>query len=1120
MHHLPHAIQVALLQGRARLLDVLAHGPHEQHAHLRRNLDALIVLQRRCRLWRFDERQRDAVADPAQAVVQGAQAHRLDQPGIHAHRHAALPLLAHGVGGDADDRYARVALAQRTDQFVAVHLRHVHVGQEHVEGARRPVLQGFLAIRRDGRGAAQLFQLLLQQQLVDRVVFGDQHAQAEPGQSRRRFLLRRQHRLATLGEQQRLADPAQVVDAHPPALLARLRLVAAVVAGADPRAAPGGLDPRFRQQVEQHGSGGRRLRQLLDDHADRPPALDPGGETGRQLPGRRAHVDAALLQADAVERNLALLDHLQAQREAEAAAQADFADHAQGAVQHLAEVPADRQAQPGAGDGVLVAVDLVERLEQAPLLFLGNPDAGIGDLPLQLHLAIPAFQHLQAQHHPAEVGELQRIAQQVVENLPDPRRIAVEQARQPGIQAGVELQALALGHGGMSAHDLLGQLQRAEFHLLQRHLPGLDLRYVEDVADQLQQCRGRALDGAQVFLLLARQAGQAEQFQGAQHAVQRCADLVAHGRQEQRLGLAGRIRRAFRLDQCALCILVRGDVVERAEHHVLAVIAGRCEPGVQVALAEHRADIAAGFLRQLREVPVATQPGDLLRIAEPELGQAVLQQHLAGVAAQHAERDRRGMDHRAAEDFALDDLAVRLPGRQHHPPRVPVRGVPAAADAAEQRSEDAEQLPAGITEETLVVDPVDRHPAAVRQAAELHQHAPAGQAHAFIGALQQLRRAIYHLAARLHQGQFGEEALAEQPHEVVDPRHLQQGDGDQLARGTVLPPQLVRQVDADVAEQRLAVAVEGAGAPPVHAHVAARRRLLAQPFENAPDHFQVGVARQPAMARRAVQRRHGKAGVAGEVEQHRLRRRVGRGAPETAVVVGHHHPDGKRPARQLGRRRMFAGGQGERQGEGELAPLVDLQVALAHQQAALQRHRVLVALLGRRIALLGDAQQEAFMVADVAHQPAEVEADLVLFLLDHPCQRPIARADQQQRQGQGAQQDDVEAQRGARQFADRTVFRVHRRKNPGNAEQHWAPVLTVDVGERPGDRHRQARRPFSGAGPGVPPSATGRTTAAPPPRRSGSPGRGGSPGGAAWPVRRRFPRLRPPPPARCSGPGG
>ena len=45
----------------------------------------------------------------------------------------------------------------------------------------------------------------------------------------------------------------------------------------------------------------------------------------------------------------------------------------------------------------------------------------------------------------------------------------------------------------------------------------------------------------QVILLAWGEGGQAEQFQGAQHAIQRCADLMAHGREEAALGLVGRV---------------------------------------------------------------------------------------------------------------------------------------------------------------------------------------------------------------------------------------------------------------------------------------------------------------------------------------------------------------------------------------------------------------------------------------------------------------------------------------------------------------------------------------------------------------------------------------------------
>ncbi|MNT11671.1 hypothetical protein D3C72_1465630 [compost metagenome] len=117
--------------------------------------------------------------DAAQVVAQGAQFNRLDQPRVHAGGHAACFLVAHGVGGNADDGLGVAARAQFAREFVAVHLGHVDVGQQHVIGGHVPHRQRIRAIARHRDGAAQLFQLVAQRGLVDGVVLGHQHAQVQ-----------------------------------------------------------------------------------------------------------------------------------------------------------------------------------------------------------------------------------------------------------------------------------------------------------------------------------------------------------------------------------------------------------------------------------------------------------------------------------------------------------------------------------------------------------------------------------------------------------------------------------------------------------------------------------------------------------------------------------------------------------------------------------------------------------------------------------------------------------------------------------------------------------------------------------------------------------------------------
>jgi hypothetical protein len=57
----------------------------------------------------------------------------------HAGRQAALPLLGHGVGGQPDHRQSRRQGADPARGLVAVHLRHLNVGQHQIEITSPPL---------------------------------------------------------------------------------------------------------------------------------------------------------------------------------------------------------------------------------------------------------------------------------------------------------------------------------------------------------------------------------------------------------------------------------------------------------------------------------------------------------------------------------------------------------------------------------------------------------------------------------------------------------------------------------------------------------------------------------------------------------------------------------------------------------------------------------------------------------------------------------------------------------------------------------------------------------------------------------------------------------------------
>ena len=150
----------------------------------------------------------------------------------------------------------------------------------------------------------------------------------------------------------------------------------------------------------------------------------------------------------------------------------------------------------------------------------------------------------------AVLGELQGIADQVHQNLADPRRIALhpeciharrdrQLERQPTL-----LRAVLEGLG--ATVDQVGQVERNMFQLQRL---AFDAREVEDIVDHLEQMLGGLGGQRRVFGLLLGHLGGFQQLQHAQYAVHRRAQFVAHHRQEVRLRIVGALGFFTGLDQ-------------------------------------------------------------------------------------------------------------------------------------------------------------------------------------------------------------------------------------------------------------------------------------------------------------------------------------------------------------------------------------------------------------------------------------------------------------------------------------------------------------------------------------------------------------------------------------------
>ncbi len=238
--------------------------------------------------------------------------------------------------------------------------------------------------------------------------------------------------------------------------------------------------------------------------------------------------------------------------EAEHAALARRALHGDLAAQQLRQVARNRQAQARAAVlAVGAAIGLLECFKNQLLLVFGNADAGVVHRKCQGAGLVLR----QLQVHAAPVRELDRVGQQVLQNLAQALAIGLRVGRHAGCNMAGQRQPLLLGHRAQRLDQRLhrrGQIDRLQHH---GRLAGLDLGQVQNVVDQCQQVVAGRVDRVRILDLLGRQVARlvvAQQLGQDQRGIQRRAQLVAHVGQELALVLAGHFQLARLVGQCIL----------------------------------------------------------------------------------------------------------------------------------------------------------------------------------------------------------------------------------------------------------------------------------------------------------------------------------------------------------------------------------------------------------------------------------------------------------------------------------------------------------------------------------------------------------------------------------------
>ncbi len=234
-------------------------------------------------------------------------------------------------------------------------------------------------------------------------------------------------------------------------------------------------------------------------------------------------------------------DAVEGQPHVEGAAPPHLTLHADGPAHHVHELAADGQAQPRAFLAApRAAVGLPEGLEDAGLVLRRDPDAGVADPEPQPVVLVLLPLLVGQDHHLALLGELHGIAQQIDEDLAQAVGVTPHQRRHTGPNVADQLQPLARGHGGHCQRRGLHHQPHIEGRFRQLQPTGLDLREIQDVVDQRQQCLRGLTGNLQEASLFTAQVGVQGQAQHADDAVEGGADLMGHLGQEGALGLVAR----------------------------------------------------------------------------------------------------------------------------------------------------------------------------------------------------------------------------------------------------------------------------------------------------------------------------------------------------------------------------------------------------------------------------------------------------------------------------------------------------------------------------------------------------------------------------------------------------
>ena len=189
---------------------------------------------------------------------------------------------------------------------------------------------------------------------------------------------------------------------------------------------------------------------------------------------------------------------------------------------------------------------LFEALELPRLLFGRQADAAVGDLEAQQAPPVRPVGHREENRDFAVLGELDRISDEIDEDLAQANGFAVDMVRHTVGGLADEVEVPCFRYADQQMQYALDQVREIEVGIVDLELAGFQFRLVENIVQDRQQNAAGLLDGLHFVSLFRRQRLHQQQVCHAQDTGHRRADLVAHRREKGRLRGVRRFRVPFR----------------------------------------------------------------------------------------------------------------------------------------------------------------------------------------------------------------------------------------------------------------------------------------------------------------------------------------------------------------------------------------------------------------------------------------------------------------------------------------------------------------------------------------------------------------------------------------------